>query len=75
MLNAWIDGVENQQVKINSPHTIKECLTLINNQGKIEAAKSKHDDCIMAGAIALQMIIESKKLSVYDNIESKILVI
>lgn len=74
MINAFIASVENKYITINDKIILNECLTLINNNGKIEAASGKHDDCIMATSIALQMIIKFGNLDVYDNIKSKILV-
>jgi hypothetical protein len=72
MLNAFIDGVENKGIKLNDPNTLNECLTLIVNNGKIEAAQGKHDDCVIAGSIALQMCLTFDKLSIYENLSSKI---
>jgi len=72
MLNAFIDGVENKGIKLNDATTLNECLTLIVNNGKIEAAQGKHDDCVIASSIALQMCLEFDKLSIYENISSKI---
>ena len=34
---------------------LSECFTFINNEGKLEAASGKHDDLVMAWAIAYQM--------------------
>jgi len=72
MLNAFIDGVENNHIKLNDLTTLNECLTLIVNNGKIEGAQNKHDDCVIAGSIALQMCLEFDKLNVYENLASKI---
>jgi hypothetical protein len=74
MIDAFIDAVDNQHVTINDVETMKECLTLVDNNGKIEAIENKHDDCVIAHAIAIQMIIENRTLNIYDNIESKILI-
>lgn len=74
MIDTFIDGVENRTAILNDPITLQECLTLINNNGKIEAVSGKHDDCIMAAAIALRMCIECATLDVYDNVKEKILV-
>jgi len=74
MINAFIDGVENGTMILHDQQTFAECLTLVNNSGKIEAAASKQDDCITSAAIALQLCIESGGLSVYDNLENRMLV-
>lgn len=72
MLDTFIEGVENGTVILNDRETLGECLTLINNDGKIEAEEGKHDDLIMAAAISIQLCIEESKLSIYDNIANKI---
>lgn len=75
MINSFIDGVENGTVTLNCRETLGECLTLINNDGKIEAKDGDHDDCIIAASIAIQMAIKlSSNLDLYDDIESKILI-
>lgn len=74
MIDTLIDGVETKSVILNDLTTLQECLTLIDEGGKIQAAVGKHDDCVVASAIAVQMCIESSTLDIYDNIKSKILV-
>lgn len=59
MLDTLIDAIDSEMVKINDLTTIDECMTLVDNNGKIEAMSGKHDDCVMAHAIALQMCLES----------------
>ncbi len=73
MMNAVVDAIENDQIETFDKATLNECLTLVNTTGKIEAADKKHDDCVVATAIALQMVLNSSILSVYDNIENRIL--
>ena len=73
MINSFVDAVENKYISINDKYIFNECLTLVNNDGKIEAAETKHDDSIIATAIALQLVLETGNLYVYDNIKSKIL--
>lgn len=72
MIDTLIDGVENGTIILNDKQTLSECLTLINNEGKIEAEEGKHDDLVMAAAIAVQMSIEESKLEIYSNAGSKI---
>lgn len=75
MMNAFIAAVENRRLVVQDSDTLKECLTLVNNKGKIEADEGKHDDCVIATAIAEQLAVESSKLqTLYSNIGSKILV-
>lgn len=74
MINSFIDAVENKYISINDKYIFNECLTLINNEGKIEAASTKHDDSIIATAIALQLAIEFCGIhGTYQNLKSKIL--
>jgi hypothetical protein len=72
MVNAFIDAVTNGQLKLNDPYILNECLTLVNNEGKIEAAIGKHDDSIIASSIALQLALETGNLTLYENLASKI---
>lgn len=74
MVDAFIDGVEHRTVVLNDHGTLQECLTLVNNDGKIEAAEGKHDDRIIASAIAVQAVVASSVSKLYDNIREKILV-
>ena len=73
MVDTFIDGVENQTIVLNDRTTLAECLTLVDNDGKIEAAEGKHDDCVIASAIAVQMCINSDVLKIYQNIDKRIL--
>jgi len=68
MLDTLIDGVENGSVQLQDRTTLQECLTLVQENGKIEAGTGKHDDCVIASAIAVQMCIKEGSLSLYDNI-------
>lgn len=73
MLNTFIDAVENNHISINDIDILNECLTLVVNNNKIEAAQGKHDDTIIATSIALQLCVNRSTLEVYDNIENKVL--
>jgi hypothetical protein len=59
MVDTFIEAVEKERLKIKDFDLISECLTLVDNNGKIEAQDKKHDDCVIAGAIGLQMVINS----------------
>ena len=49
-------------------------MTLVNNHGKIEAALGKHDDCVVAGAIGLQLLIgETRTTILYEDIDKAIM--
>jgi len=74
MINTFVDGVENGSATLNSRDTIGECLTLVNNSGKIEAEEGEHDDCIVSVAIAIQMCIKSlSDIDLYNDLSNKIL--
>ncbi len=73
MIDGFIDAVEDNYLKLNDKEILTECLTLVDNAGKIEAANGKFDDCITACAIALQVCL-ANSVSAYDNIELRILV-
>lgn len=73
MISAFLDAVENGTAGIFDQDTINECLTLINNGGKIEAVTGQNDDCVIATAIAFQMLVEVIKQSAYDNPKDYIL--
>jgi hypothetical protein len=72
MMNTFVEGVESSNITLLDETTVKECLTLVYNNGKIEAGTSRYDDCIIATAIAVQMCIQAGELDLYDNIESMI---
>lgn len=72
MINAFIDAVENHYIDLRDKWILTECLTLVNNEGKIEAAQGKHDDSIIATSIALQLMLEQSNLTVYDDLTKKI---
>ncbi len=66
MLNAFKDFLETTPQNIKDKTTLKECLTLVNNDGKIEASQGKHDDCIISNAIAIQMLIKESSSIDYE---------
>lgn len=68
MIDAFIDGIENKTVILNDRETLGECMTLINNNGKIEAQTGKHDDLFIAACIAMQLCINMGSLDLYENI-------
>lgn len=71
MMNTIVDAIEDGHMKVNDRDILNECLTLIDHDGKIEAADGKYDDCITASAIALQVCLSSS-LSIYDDLDLKI---
>ena len=73
MIDGFIETVESGSFKYNDRTMLKECLTLIDDGGKIQAADGKHDDTIISAAIGLQMCVVVGTSDVYDDIASKIL--
>ncbi len=72
MINAFIDATEKKYLQIFDKDILGECFTLVNNEGKIEAAVNKHDDCIIASAIGLQMVLTSSNLDVSQDYHKRI---
>lgn len=73
MMDHFVYAIENKLFTTSNKIILAECLTLVNNAGKIEAASGKNDDTIMASAIALQLCSKFGSLSLYDNLEKSIL--
>lgn len=73
MLDDFIHAVEEKYLQLFDKHILAECLTLVNNDGKIEASTGKHDDCIIAASLANQMLKVAGNLSVYEDLTDKIL--
>jgi len=75
MMNEGLEAVESQIVKIKSKETFREMLTLINKNGKIQAAEGKHDDCVMGTFVAIQILLKNIHIiKTYQNINGAILV-
>ncbi len=72
MTNVFIESVENGTTKLNDRETLGECLTLVNNNGKIEATEGKQDDLFIAACISVQLCIEEGSVSIYSNISNLI---
>lgn len=73
LLDNFIQSVTDGYLSFNSKQTLLECLTLVDNNGKIEADSGKHDDAVIAAALALKAIINSAaKIDLYSNISKKI---
>lgn len=67
MLNCFKDFIEMSPDKINDDVTLQEALTYINENGKLGAVSGKHDDMIIANALAIQMLIkESARTSMVN---------
>jgi hypothetical protein len=75
LIDTFIEAIESNQFKINSKEILSECLTLIDNNGKIEAEEGKHDDLVIATALAIKLALEYlPKINVYKNVKNAILV-
>lgn len=56
IIDNLINAVDNLMLVAHNPQFFKELLTLVDNNGKIEAAQGQHDDTVMSMAIALEMV-------------------
>lgn len=75
LIDTFIEAVEDGIFKINSKEIISECLTLVDNNGKIEAESGKHDDSVISTALAIKLALEYlPKINIYKNIDSYLLV-
>lgn len=74
MIDTFVEAVESGTIKLCDEHLLRECLMLINTNGRIEAAPGNYDDTVFAAAIALQLYKAHRSLSVYDNIDKMILI-
>lgn len=73
LIDSYIEAIEDNFFKVNSKDILAECLTLIDNNGKIEAESGKHDDAFIAGAIAAKICLQFlPKINIYKA--SRILV-
>jgi hypothetical protein len=72
MLNTFIHAMENDKITCDDKEILGECLTLINDNGKIQASPNKHDDCIIGASIGLQISLNFSSLDLYENIEAKV---
>ena len=74
MIDQAIQLVSDRTVRVNSTDTIREMRSLIEDKGKIQAPPGGHDDCVIALAIAIQMlIIEKETARLYANVATDIM--
>lgn len=74
LIDTFIEAIESNIFKINSKEILLECLTLVDNNGKIEAEDGKHDDTVMATALAIKVALKYlPKINVYKNANKSIL--
>lgn len=75
MIDEFVDCLEYGIYKTNFNELINECLTLVDNDGKIEADTGKNDDCVMAYALGIKAANMLKsEITLYSNLQNKILV-
>jgi len=75
LIDTFVEAVNTDLFEIRSRDTFAECLTLVDNNGKIEAEEGKHDDAVFATALAVKLALEYlPKVNIYKNIETKVLV-
>lgn len=75
LVDTFVEAMQSGEFHCQTKETFAECLTLVDNNGKIEAEDGKHDDCVIATALAIKGVLEKlPKIQLYKNIETKILV-
>lgn len=75
LIDTFIEAVDSAIFEIRSKETYAECMTLVDNNGKIEAEDGKHDDSVIATALAIKLVLERlPKVNFYKNIETRIFV-
>ena len=75
LLDTFVEAIDSGLFELRSRETFAECLTLVDNNGKLEAEVGKHDDCVISAALAVKLALEYlPKVNIYKNIETKVLV-
>jgi len=75
LVDTFVEAIDSDLFAMRSRETFAECLTLVDNNGKIEAEDGKHDDCVIAAALAVKLALERlPRVNIYKNIETKVLV-
>jgi hypothetical protein len=75
LIDTFVEAIDSGLFDIRSRETFSECLTLVDNNGKIEAEDGKHDDTVIAAALAVKLSLERlPRLNVYKNIDTMVLV-
>lgn len=73
LLDQFIEAVRDGVFKIRFRETYQECLTLVDNNGKIEADSGKHDDAVISAALGLKASLKAvARIDLYKNIHTKI---
>jgi hypothetical protein len=68
MFSDFKEAIRDNLYVVQDKQLYKECLTLIDNNGKEEADEGCHDDCIMAYAIGLQVrLVAQRWFDYYDK--------
>lgn len=66
LVDTFIEAIEDGFFQVNSRDILGECLTLVDNNGKIEAEDGKHDDAFIAGALGAKICLEFlPKVNIY----------
>lgn len=75
LIDTFVEAVQSGFAEIRTRETLGECLTLVDNNGKIEAEEGKKDDRVVATALAIKLLLERlPKVNIYENIATRILV-
>ncbi len=75
MIDQLIETVSAESVRFHSIPTLREMSILVEEKGKIQAPKGRHDDCVMAAGIGVQLLLQNVSIArLYHNIENDIMV-
>lgn len=74
LLDTFIEAISSGLFELRSRETFGECLTLVDNNGRIEAEDGKHDDCVFSAALAVKLSLEYLPMvNIYREIDKRIL--
>lgn len=70
MLDSLKEVLEDESFTVNDPDLFNECLTFVEDNGKLQAQKGKNDDAVMATAIAVIIISKRPNIGKFSNSSS-----
>jgi len=74
LIDLFIDAIKNGTVLIRARKIIEECQTLVDNNGKIEAADGEHDDSVISCALTVKVVLRAiATVKAYQNLDKNIL--
>ncbi len=75
LIDGFVEAVNSGMFSITEREAFDECLTLVENKGKIEAEDGKKDDRVISNALAVKVCLDYlPKTRLYKNIDEAILI-